>query len=266
MSVRLCIAGATGWTGSAVAKAPLDSDEFEVVAGLARRSAGTDLALAVGRSEPTGVRIVADPGAALARRPDVWIDYTHPEAVRSHAMAALAAGSHVVIGTSGLTRDALGDVEAAALRAGRGAIAAGNFSVTAALLKRFAEIAARHAPHREIVDYAHAGKPDAPSGTALELAESLSAIPNRPDVPVERTLGEAAARGAAIGGSQVHSVRLPGYTLSVEAVFGLAGERLTLRHDAGERAEPYVAGTLLAARRVAEVTGLIRGLDRLLFD
>ncbi len=63
----------------------------------------------------------------------------------------------------------------------------------------------------------------------------------------------------------MHSVRLPGYVLAVEALFGLPHERLTIRHDAGKSAEPYVNGTLVAVRKVMQVTGLVRGLDRLLF-
>ena len=78
--------------------------------------------------------------------------------------------------------------------------------------------------------------------------------------------GSPQARGATIGGTQVHSVRLPGYVLAVEALFGLPHERLTIRHEAGKIAAPYVHGTLLAVRRVMNTTGLIRGLDRLLFD
>ena len=42
-------------------------------------------------------------------------------------------------------------------------------------------------------------------------------------------------------------------------------ERLTIRHDVGQSAAPDVNGTLLAAKKVMEVTGLVRGLDRLLF-
>jgi 4-hydroxy-tetrahydrodipicolinate reductase len=64
---------------------------------------------------------------------------------------------------------------------------------------------------------------------------------------------------------RVHSLRLPSFTASVEAVFAVPGARLTLRHDAGESARPYVEGTLIAARRVGSVTGLVRGLDSLLF-
>ena len=255
--IRVCVAGATGWTGEAVARAVLDADDMELAAALARRRARERLGAAT---------IAAEPETALAARPDVWIDYTHPASVKAHALAALEAGARVVIGTSGLNEADYRDIEAAALGARSGVIAAGNFSLTAALLKHLAGIAARHLPHREIIDYAHAGKPDAPSGTALELAETLAAIaPNRLHLPVSDTVGEPATRGASIGGAQVHAVRLPSYLISVEALFGLPDERLTIRHDAGSSPAPYVAGTLLAARRVGGVTGLVRGLDNLLF-
>ena len=75
------------------------------------------------------------------------------------------------------------------------------------------------------------------------------------------------AGGAAVGsgqGVQVHALRLPSYILSCEALFGLPDERLTIRHDAGSSAAPYVAGTLLAIRKVQEINGLMRGLDALI--
>jgi 4-hydroxy-tetrahydrodipicolinate reductase len=126
-------------------------------------------------------------------------------------------------------------------------------------------LAARHLPSWEVIDYASAAKPDAPSGTARELAERLGQV--RPPV-VERTLedtaGEVAARGATIGGVQVHSLRLPSFTVSTEVVFAQPDERLSIRHDAGSSAAPYVAGTLLAARAAPGTVGLVRGLDTLL--
>ena len=147
-----------------------------------------------------------------------------------------------------------------------GVIAAGNFSITAALAKHFALMAARYLPSWEVIDYAGAGKPDAPSGTTRELAEALGQMArNQLAVPIEQTHGEPTARGASIAGTQVHSIRLPGYVLAFETVFGLPHERLTIRHDAGGSAESYVNGTLLAIRRVMQTVGLIRGLDRLLF-
>ena len=266
MSIRVCVAGVTGWAGRAVARAVLRSPDFRLVSAVARTSAGQDVGFAIGRGGPVGVTVTADPSEALAPKPDVWIDYTHPSAVKGHALAALRAGARVVIGTSGLDEDEYREITFAALAARSGVIAAGNFSLTAALLKHLSGIAAQYLPHREIVDYADAKKPDAPSGTALELAEYLATIsPNKLELPVEETLGVPATRGAGIGGTQVHSVRLPSYLVSVEALFALPDERLIIRHDAGNSPEPYVAGTLLAAQRVGEVTGLVRGLDELLF-
>jgi 4-hydroxy-tetrahydrodipicolinate reductase len=64
----------------------------------------------------------------------------------------------------------------------------------------------------------------------------------------------------------VHSIRLQSYVIVFETIFGLPDERLTIRHDAGSGAQPYVSGTLLAVRKVMETSGLVRGLDRILFQ
>ena len=140
-------------------------------------------------------------------------------------------------------------------------IACGNFSISAALAKHFALIAARYLPSWEVIDYAQADKIDAPSGTAQELAEALGNIAaSQMAIPISHTHGRPEARGAGVAGTQVHSVRLPGYVLSFEVILGLPDERLTIRHDAGSGAEPYVGGTILAAERVMGITGLVRGL------
>ncbi len=259
MSIRVCVGGATGWTGSRIVEAILKSDELQLTGAVARQAAGTTIG--------PGVTIHDNVAAALSEAADVYIDYTHPSAVRANTMEAIDRGVAVVIGTSGLTGDDYRRIDVAARNRGTGVVAAGNFSITAALLKHFACIAARHAPHWEVIDYAYSGKPDAPSGTAQELAETLGDIAkNRLQVPIEETLGNPSTRGASIGGAQVHSVRLPSFVLSVETIFGLPGERLSIRHDAGASAEPYVGGTLLAAKAAPKLIGLTRGLDTLLFS
>lgn len=263
--MKVCVCGVTGWTGSAVAKAVEASSSFDLVGAVARGAAGQTIGAALGM-EDSGVTISASLNEALATPTDVVIDYTHPEAVRAHVETALARGVAVVVGTSGLTAADYSEIDAQARAAGVGVIAAGNFSLTAALAKHFAGIAARHIPHWEIIDYAHAGKPDAPSGTARELAEFLGDVAtNELERDPDEVRGEREARGATIGGAQVHSVRLPSFVVSFETVFGLPDERLSIRHDSGSGAEPYVTGTLLAARRVAGLVGLVRGLDTLLF-
>lgn len=248
--IRVCVAGVTGWTGAAVAEAVRAADDLELVAG-------------VSRSDPSSYSSVVEALAAVPA--DVLVDYTHASAVRDNVSAALERGVNVVVGASGLTADEYDAIDATARERGVGVVAAGNFSLTAALLLRAATEAARHVEAWEIVDFASAGKPDAPSGTARELAERLGEV-RRPVIGVrlDDVIGPREARGAALAGSQVHSVRLPSFVVSTEVVFAAAGERLTIRQDAGDTPAPYVAGTLLAIRSVIGRAGLTRGLDRLL--
>ena len=248
--IRVCVAGITGWTGAAIADAIRAAEDLELVGG-------------VSRSDPDSHSSVAE--ALDAVRADVLVDYTSASAVRDNVFAALDRGVNVVVGSSGLSADDYGSIDSAARERAVGVISAGNFSLTAAVLLRAATDAARHLDAWEIVDFASASKPDAPSGTARELAERLGEV-RRPSigVPVDEIAGAPEARGATIAGSQVHSVRLPSFVVSTEIVFAAEGERLSIRHDAGETPAPYVAGTLLAIRSVIGRVGLTRGLDRLL--
>ena len=183
------------------------------------------------------------------------VDYTSASAVRLNVWTAVQAGVHVVVGSSGLTADDYTELDQLARNTGVGVVAAGNFSVMAAILQRAAVLAVAHLDHWEIVDYASAGKPDVPSGTARELADTLAQL-RTPEVavPVSDVVGPREARGVDVAGTQIHSVRLPSFAVSTEIVFGGAGERLIMRHDPGESPEPYVPGTLLAIRKV-EVRG-----------
>ncbi len=262
--LAICLSGALGAVGRALVRG-IDADPgCRLHSAVARREAGRDIGeLVLGR--PAGVAVEPDLERALARGPDVLIDYTHPAVVRDHVELALARSIPVVIGTTGLTDADFERIDAAARAAGVGA-ATGNFSLTAALMQHLARIAARHVPDWEVVEHGSATKPDAPSGTARELAELLArerTAPRTPD-PAE-PVGPPEARGAAIGGARVHSLRLHGSSPAVEVVFGLPGERLVIRHD--EQGDPsiFVAGSLLAAREVCLRPGLVRGLDSLLF-
>lgn len=254
-NVSICIAGATGWTGRAVADAVAAADDLELRSAVSRTAAGGEI---------HGAPVFAAVAEAL-EGVDVMIDYTSHAVVKANALTAIGSGAAVVIGSSGLTGEDFAEIDAAARARGVGVIAAGNFSLTAAMAQAAALLAARHLPHWEVIDYASAGKPDAPSGTARELAERLGQVrPPEVERSVADTAGAAEARGATVGGAQVHSLRLPGFSVSTEVVFGLEDERLSIRHDAGSSAAPYVAGTLLAARAASGRVGLTRGLDTLL--
>lgn len=263
MTVTVCVAGATGWTGRAVAEAVLAADDLDLHSAVSRSAAGNDLGRAW-RVEPNDVPVLGSVADALDGV-DVLVDYTAHDVVRDNVLTAVARGVSVVVGTSGLTADDFAEIEQAALEAGVGVVAAGNFSVTAAMAQAAALLVAPYLSHREIIDYASGGKPDAPSGTSRELAERLATV-NATSIglPIDETGGRPEARGATVAGTQVHSLRLPSFTVSTEVVFALPDERLTIRHDAGSSAGPYVGGTLLAIRAAVTRTGLVRGLDTLL--
>lgn len=267
MQTRITLAGSTGWVGRALVEAISRSSDLDLVGAVSQSAAGQDAGEAAG-IERSGLTIVATLEEALKIDSDVVIDYTAPGHVKAHTLMSLGRGRAVVIGTSGLSVADFEDIDRATLASGRAVIAAGNFSITATLLKRFALEAARYIGDVEIVDYANATKPDAPSGTALELAEALAFVRSAgSSSSVESLSGFPDTRGASIGTPrpvQVHSVRMPSYILSCETIFGAPDERLVLRHDAGSSAAPYVAGTLLAARKVGAMKGLTRGLDTLL--
>lgn len=262
-SLSICIAGATGWTGRALVPAVLDAPDLELVSAVSRSAAGRDLGEALG-GEPLGVPVYGHVREALDGV-EVLIDYTSAAAVKENTLAAIDAGVAVVVGSSGLTADDFAEIDAAARERSAGVVASGNFSVTAAMCQAAALLAARHLPQWEVIDYASSTKPDVPSGTARELAERLAEV-RQPEigVAIEELHGPREARGATVGGTQIHSVRLPSFVVSTEVVFGRPDERLTIRHDAGGTAEPYVAGTLLAVRKVRNVVGVVRGLDTLL--
>jgi len=264
--IRVCFAGVTGWTAPPIIAAIDAADDLSLTCGVSRSAAGRTLAEAAGsRSEGSIYASVAE--ALQAAEVDVLVDYTSATAVKQNVVTAVRAGVHAVVGSSGLTADDYAELDRLARSNGVGVVAAGNFSIMAAILKRAAALAAQHLQHWEILVYASADKPDVPSGTSRELAEALAEIRvPQPAVPLSQLGGPVEARGAEVAGSRIHSVRLPSFVVTTEIVFGGAGERLVLRHDPGESPEPYVDGTLLAIRKVADLPGVRRGLDSLLID
>jgi 4-hydroxy-tetrahydrodipicolinate reductase len=193
-----------------------------------------------GRADPVLGVAVADvlPGA------DVMVDFTTPATAVDNARTALAAGVHVVIGTTGFDPEELRGRGAAA-RAN--AFVAPNFAIGAVLMMRFATEAAAHMAKAEIIELHHDRKLDAPSGTAARTAALMA---------------EAAPDHAAV---PIHSVRLPGLVAHQEVILGDVGQTLTIRHDSIDR-ESFMPGVLLAIRRVASLDEpIVVGLERLLF-
>jgi 4-hydroxy-tetrahydrodipicolinate reductase len=263
--VNVCFAGVTGWTAPPIVAAIDAAEDLSLTCGVSRSAAGQPLSAVGSRSD--GFVYASVPEALESSDVDVLVDYSSATAVKDDAWSAVQAGVHVVIGSSGLTAGDYDELDRLARDRGVGVIAAGNFSIMAAVLRHAAAIAAQHLVHWEIVDYASAGKADVPSGTSRELAERLGQVRlPKSAVPLADLHGPVEARGVEVAGTRIHSVRLPSFVVTTEIVFAGPGERLVMRHDPGESPQPYVGGTLLAIRRVRERPGVRRGLDSLLFD
>ncbi|MEM9654217.1 MAG: 4-hydroxy-tetrahydrodipicolinate reductase [Actinomycetota bacterium] len=263
VEIGVCIVGATGGVGRWLVRSVLESGEFWLAGAVARGSVGEDAGSAIG-DDPCGTVVLGTIEEALERNPDVVVDYTHPSVGMRHVRAAIDRSIPVLIGTTGFSAAEFDELDEAARRSGVGLVT-GNMSLTAALLQHLALITAAHIPHWTIVEYCKALKPDVPSGTARELAELMGKV-RQPEysLTVDQHFGDTRSLGADVAGSRVHAIRSPGISeAAVEVLFGLPGERLSLRHDC-EDPRVFVAGSLLAAQRVSGFSGLVRGLDKLL--
>jgi 4-hydroxy-tetrahydrodipicolinate reductase len=199
---------------------------------------------------------------------DVVVDFTHPGAVMDNLRWCVEHGIASVVGTSGFDDNRLREVAGwLADRPAARALIVPNFSVGAVLMMRFAALAAPFFESAEVIELHHAGKADAPSGTASRTASVISAAraaagtSPMPDATLTAVDG---ARGAEVDGIHVHSVRLAGLLAHQEVLLGGHGETLTIRHDSLDRAS-FMPGVLLAVRAVGGLPpGLTVGLDGLL--
>jgi 4-hydroxy-tetrahydrodipicolinate reductase len=157
--INVCFAGITGWTAPAIVAAIDQADDLTLSSGVSRSAAGRAWPQRQAPQATVGLRH-RGPGAGVCV--DVLVDYTSAAAVKDHVWTAVGAGVHVVIGSSGLTSDDYEELDRFARDRSVGVIAAGNFSVMAAVLRRAASMAAEHLDHWEIIDYASDTKPDVP--------------------------------------------------------------------------------------------------------
>lgn len=263
--IRVCVAGATGWAGSELCKGIVLTDDLELVSAVSRKGAGKNLNDLLNLSDTQDIPVFGTLEEALAIPCDVLVDYTKPDIAKHQVITAINQGVNVVVGTSGLSDADYEEISAVADEQKQAVLAVGNFAISVVLLNKFAEMAAKYMPNWEIIDYASDRKIDSPSGSTLELANRLSKVSaSNKTIPIAETKGIKETRGADINGMQVHAVRLPGYVIAVETIFGMEDEKLIIKHEAGGSAKPYVQGALLAIRKVDTFTGLKRGLDNVM--
>jgi 4-hydroxy-tetrahydrodipicolinate reductase len=222
--IKVVVSGAAGRMGETTCGAVQAAEDMELI----------------GRADPqldTGVADVVE-GA------DVMVDFTTPDAAPANVIAAIEAGVHAVVGSTGFNVEELrAAVEDSESRAN--CFVAPNFAIGAVLMMEASKLVAPHMPEVEIIELHHDQKKDAPSGTAKRTAELIGQAGGNVHEPI-------------------HSVRLPGLVAHQEVIFGGEGQTLTIRHDSVDRMS-FMPGVLLAVRRVADLPDRFTvGLERLL--
>jgi 4-hydroxy-tetrahydrodipicolinate reductase len=244
--VRLAVVGASGRMGRAVMRLARDAG-LEIVCAVGTTEVGRDVGELAGVG-PTGICVVDGLAALEHARADVVIDFSTPAATLALAPIAATAGTAVVSGTTGLDETARAALDRAAARIP--VLWEPNMSVGVHVLARLvAQATAALADWDvEIVETHHRAKVDAPSGTALRLAEAVQAAregsprlvhgrQGRPGARPPGEIGMHALRGGDVVGD--HVVHVLG-----------GGERLELTHRATSR-DVFAHGSLRAAAWIA---------------
>jgi 4-hydroxy-tetrahydrodipicolinate reductase len=232
---------------------------------------GGEVCRTVDAAEDMELVAMVDAGDWLANLTDagaqVVVDFTQPDVVMDNLHWCVEQGISAVVGTSGFTPERISRVASwLEHKHDVGVVIAANFAVGAVLTMQFAQRAARLFQSVEIIELHHAGKVDAPSGTALRTAELVSqarADAGLGKIPDATTSALEGSRGADVAGVRVHSVRSRGLVAHQEVLFGGPGETLTIRHDSYDRVS-FMPGVLLAIRQVLRRPGLTVGLEHLL--
>ena len=237
--------------GSAVVEAVSAADDMTVACGIDPFG---------GEAEFPTYKDIAS--AVAAGGFDVLVDFTQPSVVAGNLEVALPAGVDCVVGTTGLSNEKLESLAAMAPE-GTCLFYAPNFTTGAVLMMQFAKAAAPFFPEAEVIEFHHATKKDAPSGTAVRTAQMIAEARDfTSTAPGKETEidGYEGARGTLVDGVPVHSVRSMGFVATQEVIFGSMGQTLTIKHDSWDRTS-YMPGVLLGIRNVGELSGLVVGLE-----
>lgn len=248
--IKVAVCGALGKMGQEVCQAVTDCPDTELIAKI-------DIA------SDSMYHTIEE--AHRVEDIDVLIDFTQPKSIYENALYCLNNGIKIVIGTTGLTDEQIGELKRLSQEKNTGCLIAPNFSTGAVLMMMFAQQAAKYFDNAEIIELHHNQKKDAPSGTAIKTALMMSEAKEtfKKGNCAETETIEGSRGGTSYSDIQIHSVRMPGYIASQEVIFGSSGQIFKIRHDSMDR-KCYMDGVLLAVKHVAEKNNFIYGLENIL--
>jgi len=260
--IKVAVNGALGRMGSTVLTAAANENGVTPVGGV-DIAASSDSVTISGTS--VSVPLTSNLNDLFdVEKPDVVVDFTNGEAAKESIVTCINAGVRVVSGSTGLSAKEIEEIRQLAAEKGIGVLSASNFALGGVVLMHLAGIASKYFDYADLLESHHEMKVDAPSGTALSIAESM--IEGRgkgfeQNVADLQTL--EGTRGGDYQGINVHSARMPGRVARHEVVFGALGQTLTMIHDSINR-ESFMPGVMLGVKDVVGRSELVIGLASVL--
>ena len=250
--VKMAVAGAAGRMGSRITALSREYKGLQLAGAFERKGhkdIGKDIGIITGIGE-TGVKLV-DSFESIMKNADVIVSFTTVEASLAHLKAAASKGKAMVIGTTGFTKDDLREVSKLTRKIP--CVMASNMSMGVNLLLKILQDIAKALGEGydiEIIEAHHRMKKDAPSGTALKMAQVIADA-------LKRNLDEVAvyARKGIIGERTakeigIQSIRAGDIVGEHTVIFGGLGERIEITHKVSSR-DTFARGALRAALWVA---------------
>ena len=255
--IRVSVNGALGRMGSTVCQAVQDDSETELVESIDINS-NNDKTL-------NSKLIFNDLSKFLSEiQPDVIVDFTNRESFMSLCELAIPKGIRIVSGSTGLLDEDYKKLQKICSDNNIGVLSASNFAIGAVLMMELASIAGKYFDYADLIESHHENKIDAPSGTAISIAEAAS---SKKDQKYKQNIAEKQTikntRGGDLDGVQIHSARMPGRVARHELVFGGLGQTFTMIHDSIDR-NSFMPGVILGVKEIISHEDFVIGLDKIM--
>lgn len=258
--IKVAVVGSCGKMGSEVIKLTTKEQDFELTSAIDKYGAGINIG---------NVTVLDDISKLNKDNIDIVVDFTQPSTIFENIKTYMKLGIKPVIGTTGLKKEEIIEIEKLSKETKTGIIIAPNFSIGAILMMKFAKEASKYFSNAEIIEYHHNQKKDAPSGTSIKTAQMM--MENNDNFKLGNCAETETINGARggeysennKGNIQIHAIRMPGFVASQQVIFGADGQILKIHHDTINR-ECYMSGVALAIRHLYKNNEFIYGLENIL--
>lgn len=255
--INVSVNGALGRMGSTVCEAIIADSETELVDSVDFNSNG--------QKTPNN-KLIGNNFDYLSKenKPDVIVDFTNREGLMNLAKIAIPLGIPIVSGSTGLLEEDYTLLEEISKKHSCGILSASNFAIGAVLMMELSSIAGKYFDYADLIESHHENKIDAPSGTAISIAEAAASKRGKnfeQNQAEKQTIKNT--RGGSLGGVQIHSARMPGRVARHELVFGGLGQTFTMLHDSIDR-QSFMPGVVLGVKEIVKKKELVIGLDKIM--